>query len=95
MGKTDLTNQLAAATGLTKAKAADVLDAIFDPSTGIISKGVRSNGTVALQGFGSFKRTKRAARTGTKPGTSEKIQIPASKSVRFSAGRSFKAAINS
>ena len=80
MSKTELTSRLAAATGLTKTKASEVLDAIFNPTDGIIAGGVKADGVVAIQGFGSFKRTERAARVGTKPGTKERITIPASTS---------------
>ena len=43
-----------------------------------------------LTGFGTFEVRERSARTGVKPGTSEKIQIPASKYPAFKAGKGLK-----
>ena len=46
-----------------------------------------------LTGFGIFEVRERAARTGVKPGTTEKIEIPASKVPAFKAGKNLKDAI--
>ena len=43
-----------------------------------------------LTGFGTFEVRERSARTGVKPGTTEKIEIPASKFPAFKAGKSLK-----
>jgi len=45
---------------------------------------------VQLTGFGTFEVRERSARTGVKPGTSQKIEIPASKYPAFKAGKSLK-----
>ncbi|WP_144395760.1 HU family DNA-binding protein, partial [Pseudomonas sp. Kh7] len=50
---------------------------------------------VALIGFGTFKVTERAARTGRNPKTGEPIQIAASKSPAFKAGKALKEVCNS
>jgi DNA-binding protein HU-beta len=47
-----------------------------------------------LVGFGSFKVANRAARTGRNPQTSATIQIAASKTPRFKAGKGLKDAVN-
>ena len=49
---------------------------------------------VQLVGFGTFDIGERAAREGRNPQTGESIQIAASKSPRFKAGKAFKDAIN-
>jgi DNA-binding protein HU-beta len=48
-----------------------------------------------MLGFGTFKLTHRAARKGRNPKTGEEIDIPASKTPSFSAGKSFKDKCNS
>jgi nucleoid DNA-binding protein len=49
---------------------------------------------VSLIGFGTFKVTERAARTGRNPKTGETMQISASKSPSFKAGKALKEACN-
>jgi DNA-binding protein HU-beta len=44
-------------------------------------------------GFGTFKSTKRAARTGKNPKTGETIKIPATTVPKFTAGAGFKLAV--
>jgi DNA-binding protein HU-beta len=55
---------------------------------------VAGGDTVSLIGFGSFKTSQRAARTGKNPRTGEAIKIAAATLPRFSAGAGFKAAVN-
>jgi DNA-binding protein HU-beta len=56
--------------------------------------GVKKEGEVRLQGFGTFKASKRKARTGVNPqNPSQKIKIPAMKVVTFKAGAVFKKAV--
>jgi DNA-binding protein HU-beta len=45
-------------------------------------------------GFGTFKVVERAARAGRNPQTGAKIQIPASKAVKFGAAKHLRDAIN-
>nr|WP_279324167.1 HU family DNA-binding protein [Acinetobacter sp. NIPH1876] len=53
-----------------------------------------NGGQVALTGFGTFKVTERAARTGRNPKTGEALQIAASKVPTFKAGKGLKDAVN-
>ncbi len=55
-----------------------------------IINGVEKTGSVQLVGFGTFSVVKRAARTGINPRTKEKINIPASTSVKFKVGAKFR-----
>jgi DNA-binding protein HU-beta len=55
---------------------------------------VTKGGTVQLVGFGSFSTGARAARVGRNPATGEEIQIAAAKTVKFTAGKAFKDAVN-
>lgn len=55
-----------------------------------ISSHLKQGDKVQLTGFGTFEVRERSARTGVKPGTTEKIEIPASKYPAFKAGKSLK-----
>jgi DNA-binding protein HU-beta len=55
---------------------------------------VKKQGEVRIQGFGTFKASKRKAREGVNPqDPSKKIKIPAMNVVTFKAGSDFKAAV--
>lgn len=70
----------------SKRAAADAVQAVIDS----IAKGVSKTGSVQLIGFGTFKVSKRGARTGRNPKTGEAMKIKASKSVRFVASAALK-----
>lgn len=89
MKKTELSAALAEKSGLSVAKAADVLNALVDVVTAQLKKGEE----VAITGFGTFKVSKRAARNGVNPKTGAAIKIPAIKSPAFRAGKTLKEAV--
>lgn len=89
MSKGDIVNAIAASAGITKKAAGDALDAVLSSISGELSKG----GSVTLTGFGTFKVSDRAARTGVNPQTGAKIQIPARKVPTFKAGKALKEAV--
>lgn len=90
MTKQDLVNTAAAKAGVTKKAAAEVLDAVLEAVTMSLKKGQN----VTITGFGTFRVSKRAARTGVNPrNPSEKIKIPAMKLPAFKAGKSLKDAV--
>ena len=70
----------------SKASAERAVDAV----TQSIAKGLKDAGEVQLVGFGTFRRRERNARQGRNPATGAAIAIPASKTVRFSAGKLLK-----
>ena len=82
MNKTDLINDIAEASGLTKADATKALNA----TTAAIANAVKNDDKVALVGFGTFSVSERPARTGKNPRTGEMIEIPAKKVVKFKPG---------
>jgi len=94
MNKSDLVDALAEAAGMTKADAARAVDAMFSPSSGIISSALNSGKRVQITGFGSFESKHRKARQGRNPRTGETIQIAASNMPAFKAGKGLKDAIN-
>lgn len=90
MNKTELIEAVAKEANLTKADAAKAVAAITDSITAALKKG----DTVSLIGFGTFKVSKRAARTGRNPQTGQEIKIAASNAPGFSAGKALKDAVN-
>jgi DNA-binding protein HU-beta len=90
MNKQELVDAVSAKTGTRKASAADTLDALICTITTAVTKG----GTVQLIGFGSFFTGARAARVGRNPATGAEIHIAAVKTVKLTAGRAFKDAVN-
>jgi DNA-binding protein HU-beta len=93
MNKSDLVDALAAATGMTKADAARAVDAMFAPADGIISAALKSKQRVQITGFGTFESKHRKARQGRNPRTGETIQISATNTPAFRAGKGLKDAI--
>lgn len=90
MNKQELIDVIAAETGASKAKIGEMLDVALKH----IKKTIASGDTVQLIGFGSFSTGERAARTGRNPKTGEAIKIPAAKTIKFTAGKAFKDAVN-
>ncbi|MFP3606768.1 HU family DNA-binding protein [Paraburkholderia sp. SIMBA_053] len=90
MNKQELVDAVAAATGQSKAAAAETIDAFI----GTVTKAVTKGDAVQLVGFGSFSTGARAARVGRNPSTGAEIQVPAAKTVKFTAGKAFKDAVN-
>ena len=82
----DLINALAETTGITKAKAKEVLDAHAE----LLISELKTNGSVQLLGIGKLKLGERAERQGRNPATGEAMTIKASKTVKFSGGKRFK-----
>ncbi len=90
MNKNELIAQIAETADLTKAKAAEALDAFFDAITAALAAGDE----VRLVGFGTFAVSERKATEGRNPRTGETIKIAASKQPKFKAGKTLKDAVN-
>ncbi len=90
MNKTELTDAVAEAAGLTKADAAKALDAVLNSISGTLASGEQ----VSLIGFGTFLVRDRAARTGRNPQTGAEIKIAAAKVPAFKPGKALKDAVN-
>ncbi|MDC0160656.1 HU family DNA-binding protein [Gemmatimonadales bacterium] len=94
MNKSDLVDALASAAGMTKADASRAVDAVFSPSDGIIADALRGGNRVQITGFGTFEVKHRKARMGRNPRTGQSIQISASNTPAFKAGKGLKDATN-
>jgi len=90
MNKTDLIELIAEHAETSKAAATRTLEAILSGMT----ETLKSGEDVTITGFGTFKKRHRAARTGRNPQTNEPMEIKASNSVGFKAGKALKDALN-
>nr|WP_057929966.1 HU family DNA-binding protein [Burkholderia ambifaria] len=90
MNKQELIDAVAAGAGVSKSEAGKAVQAVLDAITEAVSRGA----VVQLIGFGAFSQGKRAARTGRNPSTGEEIAIAAATTVKFTAGKAFKDAVN-
>ncbi len=90
MNKSDLVELIVEHAESSKAAAARTLDALINGITEALIAGE----DVTITGFGTFKKRHRAARTGRNPQTNEAIEIKASNSVGFKAGKALKDALN-
>ena len=90
MTKADLVDVIADSADLSKTQAEEAINLLLDSIKASVAKG----NTVQLIGFGSFSLGSRAARMGRNPKTGEAIKIAASKTIKFSAGKSFKDTVN-
>jgi DNA-binding protein HU-beta len=85
----DLVAAVAEETDLPRAKATEVVDAVFRTIEGALKK----QDEVRLVGFGTFATAQRKAGTGRNPRTGEEMEIPASTTVRFKPGKGLKDAV--
>jgi DNA-binding protein HU-beta len=90
MTKADLIDSLSNALDLPKGQAERLVNAVFDDIVSALRRGEKVN----IAGFGSFNVSERKARTGRNPKTGEPIDIPASKSAKFKAGKALKDMLN-
>ncbi len=86
MNKVTLVAKIAEKSGLSKKQAEQALGAFIDSVTEALKEGDK----VQLMGFGTFEVKERAARTGRNPSTGETIEIPASKTPTFKAGKGLR-----
>ena len=90
MTKTQLIDAVSASAGHTKKDTETVIEAFITEVSGALAKGEK----VDLRGFGNFVAREKKARQGRNPKTGEALQIAASKTVKFTAGKAFKDAVN-
>jgi DNA-binding protein HU-beta len=87
--KSELVDQVADRSGLTKSDSGRAVDALLET----VEDALRRGSEVTLSGFGKFHVGQRGARQGVNPRTGERIQIAASRVPRFTAGSGLKAAV--
>ena len=84
--KTDLVEEIAERTGLTKADSERALGALLDTVATALGRGQ----SVQITGFGTFEPRARAARKARNPQTGEEIDVPATTVPAFRAGKALK-----
>ena len=90
MNKTELVAAMAEQTNLSKKDAEAALKAFID----VVSEELKKGEKVQLVGFGTFEVSERAAREGRNPQTGETMEIKASKTPKFKAGKDLKDMMN-
>ena len=89
MNKVELIAEISEKSGLTKKDTEKALKGFVET----IKEELQAGGRVQMVGFGTFEVAERSAREGRNPRTGETMQIPASRSPRFKAGKALKDAL--
>ena len=89
MNKMGLVEAVQSKLGIAKRSAEDAVDTVFDTIMQTLGRGE----DVSVSGFGVFIVKERAARAGINPRTKERIQVAATKTPKFRAGKSLKEAV--
>lgn len=89
MNKTELIDAVAQAADLSKAAA----DKAVNATLATLSAALKSGDNVVLTGFGTFSIRERPARTGHNPKTGQPLEIKASRTPVFKAGKTLRDAI--
>jgi len=90
MNKSELITEVADRSGISKKETEITLNATLEA----IADALRQGEKIQLVGFGVFEVKNRAARTGRNPKTKEPINIPASRTPQFKAGKTLKEIVN-
>lgn len=90
MNKNELIAEIADSCEITKAKAAECVDAFCETIARCLSKGDECR----LVGFGTFTTVTRKATTGRNPRTGAVIKIAASTKPKFKAGKALSEVVN-
>lgn len=84
MIKIDIVNAVAnSVNGLTKVKAEQAVDTIFNMMKQALKRGER----IELRGFGVFQIKPRKKGIGRNPRTGKEVKIPPGKTIRFKPGK--------
>lgn len=86
MNKAEIIEQIATEHELSKVKAKEIVEEVFN----VIGLSLKKEGRFSFSDLGTFTVTERAARQGRNPATGEAIKIKASKSVKFKAAPALK-----
>ncbi|MBD0342372.1 MAG: HU family DNA-binding protein [Microcoleus sp. Co-bin12] len=90
MNQTELIEHVADEAYLTKTQTQNAVRALLKTIVEVVADGDK----VTLVGFGSFEPKMRSAREGRNPKTGETLEIPAARVPTFSAGKTFRDAVN-
>ncbi len=86
MNKSELVERLAERAKITKKRAEQVVNLVFEQMTEALQRGDR----IEIRGFGSFTSKSYEAYTGRNPRTGETIHVPAKRLPFFKVGKELK-----
>lgn len=86
ISKADLVKELVEKTGVGQKEVKTLVDGML----GSVTDHLKGGDKVQLTGFGTFEVRERSTRTGVKPGTTERVEIPVSKYPAFKGGKGLK-----
>ncbi|MET0800129.1 MAG: HU family DNA-binding protein [Actinomycetota bacterium] len=89
MNKAELIDAIADRTGIAKSTVDEVIKGMTETVEAQVARGDK----ISIPGFISFQKVNRAARTGRNPRTGETINIPASATVKVTAGARLKTSV--
>jgi len=81
--KLDLVNAVVNRTGITRTKAEQAVEAVFEAMKNALGRGLR----IELRRFGVFNVKPRKTGIGRNPKTGQQVAIPPGKAVRFKPGK--------
>jgi len=90
MNRAELIAKIAESAGTTKKQAGIILESTVESIKGAVAAGEK----VQIIGFGTFEGKKREARSGRNPRTGKPVEIKASVTPVFKAGKDFKELVN-
>ena len=89
MKKAEFVQAVAKKAGLSKKDTEVIIDAALETITEVLADGE----SVSFIGFGTFSTAERAARKAKVPGTDRVVDVPATRAVKFKAGKNLKEAV--
>ena len=89
MNKIEFIDAISTKTGLSKKDAKGAVEAVLETITETLAK----KDSVSFIGFGTYSTSARAAREATVPGTTRKVQLPATTVAKFKVGKALKEAV--
>ncbi len=87
MIKLDIVNAVVSRTGVTRTKAEQAVETVFETMKNALGRGER----IELRRFGVFNVKPRKTGIGRNPRTGEEVSIPPGKAVRFKPGKELQA----
>ena len=83
MIKADIINRVSEDAHITKVKAVEAVEAVFDAMKAAMRRGDR----IELRGFGVFQVKPRKRGIGRNPRTGKEVRIPPGRTIRFKPGK--------
>lgn len=90
MTQAELTARLATDHGITKVKAAEIIENLGN----VLQDDLLQTGKTSWFGLGNLVVVERAERTGRNPQTGDPVKIPAKRAVKFKPSAAVKRAVN-